>query len=62
MSDPTKRGRFIADQIRDDDPLTLGDIWLILDQLIMHFMDIEKDYAFLEKWMKEIKIMDEDLP
>ncbi len=60
-SDHTEHGDNIADQIQTEDaygafnPLTLADIWGILDNLHTHFLDTERDNAFLEKWMREIE-------
>ena len=68
MSKPTEHGNNIADQIQDFDacgvknPLTLADVWNILDNLHSHFMDTKKDTKFLEKWMQELEAIDDDLP
>ena len=68
MSQLTEHGRNIADQIQGEDvygysgELTLADTWNIIDQLHSHFMDTNRDTKFLEKWMRELENMDEDLP
>lgn len=68
MSKPTEHGENIADQIQSEDAfgrsgrLTLADVWLILDNLHSHFMDTKKNTKFLEKWMRELEAIDNDLP
>lgn len=69
MSEPTRHGENIANQIQTEDAygegpgkMTLADVWLIVDNLHTHFMDTGQDTKLFEKWMCELEAIDEDLP
>ena len=68
MSETTRHGENVADEIQGtdsfgaDDELTLADVWLIVDNLHTHFMDTGRDTSIFEKWMRQLEKMDGDLP
>jgi hypothetical protein len=70
MSEITDHGINIADQIQCEDAygkmndLTLADVWIILDNLYSHFMDMGEVTitTMLGGWMDELEKIDEDLP
>lgn len=60
----TAHGDGIAEQIQGNDaygnaePLTLADVWNIVDNLHTHFMDnnhMHNTLALFEKWMRELE-------
>jgi hypothetical protein len=68
MSQPTKHGENIANQIQGSDAyddsgeMTLADVWLIVDNLHTHFLNTGRDNTMLERWMRELETIDEELP
>ncbi len=68
--DETKRtdhGDNIANEIQGEDAygysgkLTIADIWNIVDNLHMHFLDTGRDNRFLERWMNELQKMNPEI-
>lgn len=69
MSQPTKHGDSLAEQIYEDawgneEVLTLADIWLILDGIWNQHSEngIKAHLPMLARWMKELESVDSDLP
>jgi hypothetical protein len=71
MSKPTRHGENIANDIQTEDaygafnPLTLADIWLIVDNLHTHMLDNggnDETMRLLEGWMRQLEAMDSELP
>jgi hypothetical protein len=74
MSQPTQHGENIANDIQTEDtygdfnPLTLADVWSIVDNLHTHFMDNPTDenpdvvLRMFEGWMRQLEKIDDDLP
>ena len=75
MSETTRHGENIANEIQSEDAygyfnlLTYADIWHIIDNIHSHYCDDnyypEPKYEItrlLEKWMRDLEDIDEDLP
>jgi hypothetical protein len=70
MSERTRHGDNIADQIQQEDAygymnnLTASDLWHILDEFQTHIMDTDSESKMinmLSKWMKEIEDFDDEV-
>jgi hypothetical protein len=65
MDGTTSKGEHIAMQIQGETAygsngdLTLADVWLIIDNIHTHFMDTDRDTAFLENWLDDLYRMEE---
>lgn len=67
MSLPTQHGHHISEHLwpYGDEPLTLADVWLIVDGLHSHFIEHDGPYdqiRMFEQWLKQLEHMDGDLP
>lgn len=64
----TRHGDAIAGDIAAHDAyghsgtLTLADVWNIIDQIHTNRMDGELSTDFLERWMRELEGMNDQLP
>jgi len=70
VSEPTRHGENIAEQIQGEDAygyqgeLTLADVWLIMDNIHSSFCDSDNHVvlSMLSAWMDELETLDGDLP
>lgn len=75
MSQTTRHGESVVNEIQEpsgneSEPLTLADVWNIVDNLHTHFLDTTKPddkprnaaLKMFSRWMRELEDQDDTLP